>query len=307
MISLLNRTDALYVRDGIHGETIKKPTVNERMMQENGILSTGIEAKQSNSPKEELSSEEEDNGQSEDDELDNGHNLKHQGDELSRARREKRLAMNRASAKARRKRKKVLLDSLANQVLDLTKRNQALELTNKTLRARLEQFESALAQAQATITALVAEARSPIKDQLGVVGVTSSLTSAVHQDSLRSLLMGDTPSFSNGSSIASVADAAAGSLENKLFHAQAAQLLGQQQLDQQTAAASLLDSLALRGLRYQPSLLGSLANQTSPLLGQNLMMQEGTSTPSPAIKLSNKTVAPATASSISETLKKAMR
>ena len=261
MISLLNRTDALYVRDGIHGETIKKPTLNERMMQENGILSTGIKAKQSNSSKEELSSEEEDNGQSEDDELDNGHNLEHQGDELSRARREKRLAMNRASAKARRKRKKALLDSLANQVLDLTKRNQALELTNKTLRARLEQFESALAQAQATITALVAEARSPIKDQLGVVGVTSSLTSAAHQDSLRSLLMGDTPSFSTGSSIASVADAAAGSLENKLFHAQAAQLLGQQQLDQQTAAASLLDSLALRGLRYQPSLLGSLANQ----------------------------------------------
>ena len=60
-------------------------------MQENGILSTGIEAKQSNSPKEELSSEEEDNGQSEDDELDNGHNLKHQGDELSRARKVTRV------------------------------------------------------------------------------------------------------------------------------------------------------------------------------------------------------------------------
>lgn len=70
------------------------------------------------------------------------------------ARREKRLAMNRASAKARRKRKKVMLDTLSAQVNDLQTVNQALTSTNESLQTRVRQLETALVQANATITAL---------------------------------------------------------------------------------------------------------------------------------------------------------
>ena len=77
------------------------------------------------------------------------------GNELSKMKRERRLAMNRTSARARRKRKKVLLDTLANQVTELTKQHQALELTNGTLRARVQQLEASLTQSQATIATLL--------------------------------------------------------------------------------------------------------------------------------------------------------
>jgi hypothetical protein len=78
--------------------------------------------------------------------------------DTAKVRKEKRLAMNRVSARARRKRKKVLSDSLANQVIELTKRNQTIQHTNKKLRGKVGHLESALAQAQATIASLVATA-----------------------------------------------------------------------------------------------------------------------------------------------------
>jgi hypothetical protein len=75
-------------------------------------------------------------------------------DELSRLRREKRLAMNRESARARRKRKKVLLETLEQQVSDLTKQNQRYRITNETLTLQVAQLENDLALAKSTIAVL---------------------------------------------------------------------------------------------------------------------------------------------------------
>jgi myosin heavy subunit len=124
---------------------------------------------------------------------------KEQGDssnpnELSRVRREKRLAMNRASARARRKRKKVLLDSLANQLTDITKQNQTLQRSNDTLRARVEQLEPLLAQAQATISALVLQAGPSLQHHLQLGATATSLDTAT-QESIRSLLLAAGPAL----------------------------------------------------------------------------------------------------------------
>jgi hypothetical protein len=60
-------------------------------------------------------------------------------------RREKRLAMNRESARARRKRKKLLIESLEGQVSSLTEQNSKLTATAEALVARVRQLESELA------------------------------------------------------------------------------------------------------------------------------------------------------------------
>jgi hypothetical protein len=62
------------------------------------------------------------------------------------AKKEKRLAMNRMSARARRKRKKVLLEALSSQVTDLRRLLQEKESVIAQLRSRNEQLEEALRQ-----------------------------------------------------------------------------------------------------------------------------------------------------------------
>ena len=52
------------------------------------------------------------------------------------------------SASLRRKRKKVLIDSLSNQVTDLTKQNQTLMNQNIALKAKVEQLEQSLEQSK---------------------------------------------------------------------------------------------------------------------------------------------------------------
>ncbi|GKY95888.1 hypothetical protein MPSEU_000549400 [Mayamaea pseudoterrestris] len=79
------------------------------------------------------------------------HNQTH-GDGQSR--KLKRLHMNRESARARRKRKKVLMESLEQQVSDLMKRNQVYRLVNESLTTQVQQLESDLAVANATIVML---------------------------------------------------------------------------------------------------------------------------------------------------------
>jgi len=97
-------------------------------------------------------------------------------------RREKRLAMNRASARARRKRKKELLSSLAAQVQELTSKNEKLQNKNDSLSNRVEQLQSALSEAKQTITTL--SNAGPAVQALPLAGaVTSDL-------GLRSLLLG---------------------------------------------------------------------------------------------------------------------
>jgi len=68
--------------------------------------------------------------------------------------RERRLALNRASARDRRKRKKDIMETLSVQVADITKKLSTSEAENKSLRARLAQLESALKQAEMTVATL---------------------------------------------------------------------------------------------------------------------------------------------------------
>ena len=90
-------------------------------------------------------------------------------------RREKRLAMNRASARARRKRKKVMLETLGHQNAELTKQNLDLVNENIALKAQLDKLEAALEQSKVTIAALATRhpgfhASQPSVYSLGVSG-----------------------------------------------------------------------------------------------------------------------------------------
>jgi hypothetical protein len=80
--------------------------------------------------------------------------------ELSRLRRAKRLAMNRQSARARRKRKKVMIESLELQVAELAKRNQHYQVANDSLNSQVSQLERELAVARSTISLLQKESDS---------------------------------------------------------------------------------------------------------------------------------------------------
>jgi hypothetical protein len=142
-----------------------------------------------------------------------------EGGEIARKRREKRLAMNRASARARRKRKKVLLDSFSGQVNDLTKKNQELQSENDRLRCRAQQLESAVRraqqlesavqQAQATIAALIPSAGNSMATRQP----QAASAAQSQQEVFRSLLLAMTSSL-NPSMNASIAAPSGLSLVN---------------------------------------------------------------------------------------------
>lgn len=94
-------------------------------------------------------------------------------DALSRLRRQKRLAMNRESARARRKRKKALIETLEEHVNELTKRNQRYQMATESLTAKVNKLESDLAISRSTIQLLTSQGR-PDQQQL----VMPSLQSA---------------------------------------------------------------------------------------------------------------------------------
>ena len=67
-------------------------------------------------------------------------------DNLTKLRREKRLAMNRESARARRKRKKIHIETLEQQVSDLTRSNEKFKRENAQLVVRVEALTERLAR-----------------------------------------------------------------------------------------------------------------------------------------------------------------
>lgn len=143
--------------------------------------------------------------------------------ETLKVRREKRLAMNRASARARRRRKKDLLDTLSTQVSDLTNQKQALQTANEGLKARVEQLEAALHQATNTITA-IASASS------GASGLSSTTIGGgggnTDEARLRSLLLG--AGISGGGCNGTAGSGIGLGLGDSFINARAAQLLQQQ-------------------------------------------------------------------------------
>ena len=75
-------------------------------------------------------------------------------DNLSRSRREKRLAMNRESARARRKRKKMLIETLEQQVSELTRNNEKFKSENGQLVVRVESLSERLAEQEKELVLL---------------------------------------------------------------------------------------------------------------------------------------------------------
>jgi uncharacterized protein YggU (UPF0235/DUF167 family) len=93
--------------------------------------------------------------------------------------------MKRHSARARRKKKKVLIEALAIQVTDLTNKNRTLHIDNDSLKIRIAELDAALGQANATISTLFSK-RSQ----------TSQISQALeNQEALRSFLRGAVPAM----------------------------------------------------------------------------------------------------------------
>lgn len=142
-------------------------------------------------------------------------------------RREKRLAMNRASARARRKRKKVLIDSLSNQVTDLTKQNQTLMNQNIALKAKLEQLEQSLEQSKSTIATLAVSrgGLEPMGHPLQSLGTGGNTGSSAQEAAVRSLLLGAIPPLNAPPTVLGLNNSLIG---DAFSNARAVQLLGQQ-------------------------------------------------------------------------------
>jgi bZIP transcription factor len=64
--------------------------------------------------------------------------------QLQQLRRKRSLQMNRETARARRKRKKMLIDTLEQEVADLTKSNQQYQVTLGNLTMRVSQLDQPL-------------------------------------------------------------------------------------------------------------------------------------------------------------------
>ena len=102
-------------------------------------------------------------------------------DDLSRWRREKRLAMNRESARLRRSRKKVLLKTLEERVEELTRENQSYKVTNDILNARVQSLERELAGARFTIASLMDRKSPPAVQNTGVRRLLGAQQVLAHQ------------------------------------------------------------------------------------------------------------------------------
>lgn len=77
--------------------------------------------------------------------------------EEPRLKKEKRLAMNRASARERRRRKRMHTEELEHRVIQLSRQCVALQKTNEGLQLYVAKLESDLAQANAAVTVLSAK------------------------------------------------------------------------------------------------------------------------------------------------------
>jgi hypothetical protein len=203
-------------------------------------------------------------GESEDDEIEKDQALISADSGTLKVRREKRLAMNRASARARRRRKKDLLDILSAQVTDLKHQNQAQQGANETLNARVEQLEAALSQAKTTITAITSSSGAgfSLGQPHGTSGA-STINSSNDEARLRSLVLGGlSGGLSGGTS----------GLGDSFINARVHQYLQQQnQMTNGMGTSGGLGRIYPQLHQQQTSELGSLSgfSNLGSLLGQN--------------------------------------
>ena len=174
-------------------------------------------------------------------------------------RREKRLAMNRASARARRKRKKVMLETLGHQNAELTKQNLDLVNENIALKAQLDKLEAALEQSKVTIAALATRHPGVYTSQpsLYSLGVSGEIISPA-SNSMQSLLPSITASNIERINRSSL-------LGDQMLNLRAVQLL-QKQLHMNTILdTSGLESIPNVGIKgASQDTLGSLRLSSMP-------------------------------------------
>mmetsp|Transcript_17171 Transcript_17171/g.24167 ORF Transcript_17171/g.24167 Transcript_17171/m.24167 type:complete len:266 (-) Transcript_17171:111-908(-) len=174
--------------------------------------------------------------------------------------REKRLAMNRASARERRKRKRILIEELQKKNYDLSKDNETLKGTNEQLRSQVEQLKtvlvakrSAAASVEPSALSILQAAQSGAAAAAAVAAVNPLTTSKQAPGSLlfQAREMIQKPDGTSGSTIATNTN---GSLLSGLAAAPAPSDLAQRQL--------LLESLQLQ--QRQRALLGGGALGSAP-------------------------------------------
>lgn len=132
-------------------------------------------------------------------------------DRLSVLRREKRLAMNRESARLRRRRKKELINSLEAQVDELVNHKSRLEASNELLARRVQALETELASAQSTITTLLGQAAPPLGNSSAFAQRSLATNDLISRESaLLSLLGRHDPPMSPQSGVRSLESLVAG-------------------------------------------------------------------------------------------------
>lgn len=169
------------------------------------------------------------------------------GDELSRLRREKRLAMNRESARERRKRKKVLLETLEERVEQLAEQNRRYQLVNENLTAKVKRLEADLGFARSTITMLSNQnasntGASAVHSSGVVPGPVPVGTIGGHQEALRRLVESQKMIQRDNSSL--LIDSL---INHRLSQQQVSDLQALQQANREMAWISTLGSLKQSG------------------------------------------------------------
>lgn len=107
---------------------------------------------------------------------------------------------NPESARARRKRKKVLLDTLEQQVAELAKRNQKYQASNDSLTSQVRQLEADLAVARSTIALLSSQQPKLATAQASMGGLPlSAAHEMVSQDAVQRILQARNYSEPGGS------------------------------------------------------------------------------------------------------------
>jgi len=182
--------------------------------------------------------------------------------DLARIRREKRLAMNRESARVRRKRKKLILETLQQQVDDLTRRNHHFQNANEDLTAQVLMLENELTKARSTISMLSSQTQltrqslvNPLSLSSGGFGFASA-SADPRQSRLQQYLLQNQPEAESAQRHGFTPTAFGGSSDYRA-------LLQRQMLSQATRDSFMMSNLGILPLPNQglDSVGGSSQNQ----------------------------------------------
>lgn len=136
-------------------------------------------------------------------------------DNLTRLKREKRLEMNRKSARERRKRKKMLIETLEQQVSELTKSNEKFRRDNQQLVLKVEDLSERLAKEEKELLLLRSITGNASESQLMTHHFSSPSSLGATSSMLTSL-----PSLPQGIGYDTTEASSTGDSLRRMFHAQ---------------------------------------------------------------------------------------